>query len=326
MNDPSVVSSKISSPIIPVRSRKIDVVATAFARPKLLEGLAASLAAQDCLDKFDVRFYLFQDSVVRKDGFNLQDPELSKESAEVFARILPKGTILTAQFNLGIVGNFERILNHCAMSEADYFIFVEEDLILSKSFIEVTVDLIEKCSVNPFIGFVSAVSDRVRMDEDIATFSNRIVPLGHKWSFGISKRLLIELFPHFQVYFQVCREASYFCNGYDTSASVSAVLDFLNTLASPGSVGGAGPDGFIDVLCANLYYYNVCTYVSFGRSVGKIGAHFREELYDAMKLNEIKIFEGPNPDFQIPSAEEIAQTIRAHRSRYILDNLQQKYK
>jgi len=104
---------------------------------------------------------LFQDgawnpfSDVQKAGY-----EPIAECCELFRRQIPLGTVFQSHVNLGIALNYKRAEEFLFGGlKVPYALFLEDDMVLSPHYLEVTHRLLHIAIKQPAIGYVSAYGD-----------------------------------------------------------------------------------------------------------------------------------------------------------------------
>ncbi len=292
----------------------LDIMVTALGRPELLCQLAQSLARQVGVEHLRLRVYLFQDSPIVEVGPPIADPELCRRSAEVFLAELPHAKLVAAKTNLGIVGNCERIFEHVKTSDADAFVFFEEDLVLSEHYLATIVQLLTQAAENPLIGLVGGVPVQVRDLSAQRQRASAVVRMGlFKWGIGFSRRTYERMAGFLDAYFAICRHAYYRCNGRDRPEFYEPARRFFYELGYPGPVGSAGPDVAFDVFSFLYIMDNVCTWVCLAKYTGRIGLHFGPKNYDEMNLGAVEIYDGQITSFDIPTVAESLATVQAWR-------------
>jgi hypothetical protein len=253
--------------------RSIDVVVSALGRPELLSQLAASLARQVGLEGLRLRIYLFQDSPLVEVGPPIADPDLCRHSPEVFLAELPDAELVATETNLGIVGNCERIFSHVNASDADAFVFFEEDLVLSEHYLATIVQLLDETANNPLVGLVNCIPVQARDIDTQRQKASALVRMGlYKWGIGFTRRTYLRMANYLDAYFAACRYAGYRCNGRDGPERTRAAQQFFYALGFPTAVPpSAAPDVAWDVFSYLYLMHNVSTWICLARYTGRKG-------------------------------------------------------
>lgn len=301
--------------------RKIDVLITSFARPELLKKLLVSLKSQE-INKdpsFEVKYLLFQDSVIDRSGEALADPDLARQNVQAFHEMLPNGSVILEDFNLGIVGNLEREFNHMRQSDADSFFLLEEDLVLSPYYVSTIDRLIQQASSNPLIGMITGTG--AEPPRDLATQKNNrraIIPMGHKWSIAFSRFVFQKIDPFLQKYFEACKDTNYKCTGRDDFMPdrVEGAREFFKGFGWPVQTHPPfSPDQAINLFSYIYPMYNISTFICLGKYVGEHGSHSNTEIFQQMQLDKLELFdERPPEEFDLPSIDQTFEVIAQSRS------------
>lgn len=168
---------------------RIAIVVMSFNRPRYLDEVCQSLANQECSVSPENIFF-FQDG-----GFNIfsnRQYASENEAADcikVFCSHFPNSNILPSPVNLGVALNFDRAERYVfEQMNYDAAIFLEDDMILSPSYVGIVESLLELASDNPRIGMVSAYGKGpgVDVEEQVAN-CDKIIEMRHNWAFGITK-------------------------------------------------------------------------------------------------------------------------------------------
>ncbi len=297
--------------------RKIDVLITSFARPKLLEGLLQTLSQQNANydAAFEVRYHLFQDSVIDINGNLLADNSLVDANISLFNHYMPNQKVFLPETNLGIIGNTEREFKFMGQSDADFFFMFEEDLILSPYYISTITNLMEQASANPLIGLVNGTGS-----EPPASLSAQrenaqsLVPMGHKWAMSFSRAIFLKLSPFMDSYFAACKETDYKSTGHDdlSHAKTKGAADFFYRFGWPTrTMPPFTPDQALNLFNYIYSMYNISTFINLAKYVGAVGAHSTEEIYNNMELDKAVLYDGKIPEsFCIPSVDETIKNVQ----------------
>jgi hypothetical protein len=277
----------------------------ALGRPELLSQLAQSLARQVGVEDLRLRIYLFQDSPIVEVGPPIADPELCRRSPEVFLAELPDAKLVAAETNLGIVGNCERMFDHVKASDADAFVFFEEDLILSEHYLATIAQLLTQTADNPFVGLVNCVHELARDLETQRQKPSFLVHMGlFMWSIAFSRRTYTRMANYLDAYFSICRKVGYRCNGRDRPESVAAVRQFFYELGFPKPVGGPAPDVALAAFSWLYLMHNLSTWVFFAKYTGRAGLTSNPQSYDQKNLGGMQLYDQRVETFDIPSVAE----------------------
>jgi hypothetical protein len=293
----------------------IDVIVTALGRPELLSQFAESLARQVGVQDLRLRVYLFQDSpIVPGGGAPIANPELCRRCPDVFLAQLPDAQLVSAETNLGIVGNTERIFEHVKISDADAFVIFEEDLILSEHYLATIAQLLTQAAQNSLIGLVNGAHEQVRDLETQQQKPAAMVNMGqYKWGIGFDRRTYNRMGSYLDAYFAVCRKAGYRCNGRDRLEVTRAAQRFFHELGFPRPLPGAAPDIALHVFSYLYLMHNISTWVCLAKYTGRAGLNFNPGSYDRMNLGAAQLYDRRVEAFDMPTFAKSLAVVTAWR-------------
>ena len=169
---------------------KIAIAIMSFNRPHYLAEVCNSLACQDD-NVSDKHIYFFQDG-----AFNVfsnkqyASDNVLAECTEVFQSSFPKANVISSPVNLGVALNFDRAERYLfELLKYDAAIFLEDDMVLSPSYVGIVQALLERAVSDSRIGMVSAYGrgPGATAEEQVANV-NQIVEMRHNWAFGITRQ------------------------------------------------------------------------------------------------------------------------------------------
>lgn len=300
--------------------KRIDILVTTLCRPHLLKLLAKTLSNQIEYDRLHIKTFLFADNVKTEDGHFIGNQENSDECIKYFTEYLPTSFIMHAPYNLGICGNFARINDHMLKSDADAFIFFEEDIALRSDYIAMIADLLDTTAQNSAVGLVSGIPGIALTQDEQEASSSELIPIGHKWSFALRRETAHILCPMLKVYLDYCRSINFLCNGRDGTKEMEAVKKFLGQYSYPMPASGTGPDAAIDIMSSKLGLHGICTRVSYGISTGRNGLHFNDTQFEAMNLHQVTMYEGRRIHHTARDIDEALRISISHQRKTLLES------
>ncbi|MGX7709199.1 hypothetical protein [Methylobacterium sp. Gmos1] len=303
------------------RIKRIDILVTTLCRPHLLMKLADSLSKQIDYDHLHIKTFLFADSVQTRDGNFIGSLADSDKCVQYFSECFPNSTIMRPSYNLGICGNFARINDHMLNSEADAFIFIEEDVMLRSDYITMTADLLDVTAQNPAIGLISGVPGIALTQDEQEASASELIPIGHKWSFALNHETARILCPMLKVYLDFCKSVNFYCNGRDGLKETGAVKAFLSRYSYPIPVEGTGPDAAIDIMSSKLGLHSICTKSSYGVSTGRNGLHFTDTQFEAMNLHQVTLFEGQRVRYSTSDVNKALHSSMQYHRNLLLESI-----
>ena len=192
----------------PRQRRGLHIAILSFNRPSYLSQVLSSLSAQ--LSASD-RCYLFQDGGWNpKSGIRRAEESVISECIETFTRIIPAGRAFVSTVNLGIAGNYRRaedfIFNALEANEA---LFLEDDLVLSPHYIDVTTDLLDIAADQPTIGYVSAYGDLWATLDEQAQHEGQLQPMHENWGSALTRKSWLKQRPIRELYWGLIENSDY---------------------------------------------------------------------------------------------------------------------
>jgi len=283
----------------------VPIVIFALDRPEYLERLCQGLLAQTQVQPDPARVVLVQDGAVSpRTGARYGRPGMMQRCVEVFRRLFPQGTVLTAEHNLGIADNILRGQRHVFETlDEEVGYFFEDDLEPGPLYLAALEAL--RVRTEPYaasVAYFAALGDQrtPKPGPEVGMAS-----LEHNWGFGLRRAAWRRIHDFLQPWWEVVRRNDYRANN---------LLNLLKVYRD-WDVGflGVGQDTATTLACASLRLARVNTDVSFARYIGEWGVHstpavFRRRGFDTMRWAEADCF-----TFLGPTEADAAQlAVQAH--------------
>lgn len=234
------------------------IAVLSFARPDLLREVLQSLKEQTV--RFDAaQLYLFQDGNIDPfTGNKLVDEQMLLECVQVFGSMFPKGKSIVSDVNLSVALNFDRAERFLFQErKVEAALFFEDDLVLSRHYLAAVRPLLDFALEEPKVAYVAAYGDhRARLDQQVAN-RRKIVPMRHKWGFGLTRRQWEKQAPLLAPYLDLVRKRPYTSRDHDTIRAYLSSLGF----ACPAT----SQDAAKDVASAVLGTAKIMSYACFGK-------------------------------------------------------------
>jgi hypothetical protein len=280
---------------------KTPVAILAFNRPDYLQQTLLSLSLQCEEALSDREIHLFHDGGFNRiSGKRYAEPSMIQRNISVFLKLFPDGFIHLQGNNLGIANHFNFIEQYFFETRAfDAAIFLEDDLVLSHQYLKVMELLIEESLQNEKIGCVAAYGDHKVPLERQLTNLNKIVPLDHRWGVAVPRRQWLKQRPLMREYLSLVSDVDY------QGRNHHRIVDwFLSKGMCPFVTS---QDGVKDAIMWETGAVGLMTYSCYGKYIGKVGVHFREDLYDKLRFDFTEICPEVPSRLAWPSDEQLEQ-------------------
>jgi tetratricopeptide (TPR) repeat protein len=303
---------------MPADPAQSPILVMAFNRPDYLATTLESLMRQQGVDIGARRIFLFQDG-----GRNLASGRVAcgddviRANIDIFCRIVPHGIPLPTYHNLGIAMNFDRA-ERFAFEElaADAAVFLEDDLELGPFYLATLDRLIGMALADERIGYVAAYGDpRAPLAAQRASPA-RLIPMGHNWAFGLTRRQWLKQRPYVEQYLAIVRGQDYGRRDHDR------IIDLFHSwgLGAPGS----SQDIAKSHACILTGTAKVSTYGCYGRYIGRQGVHFNDAIFEKLGFAGTQIIEEDLfAPFAVPQAQLLDFVERA-RVAALTNNIRHK--
>jgi hypothetical protein len=275
-------------------SSSIPIIILSFNRPDLLEAVLVSLTQQGRpIDPKNV--YLFQDG----------GSDLESECLDVFKKIIPTGTVMASDTNLGIALNFDRAERFAFESlGAEVAYFFEDDLVLGEHYLQVMDQLCAFALSEPRVGYFAAYgSHRAALHVQKAR-STEVVEMNHHWGFGLTKRQWARQREIIEPYLDIIRRDTY------RRRDKKAIRLYYNKLGYDSEV--SSQDRAKEIAGRVLGTTKIMSLACFARYEGKQGVHFTTAIYEKLGFGDTKLL--PElPTLVMPSSAVLDRWIEAGR-------------
>jgi hypothetical protein len=300
---------------MPADPAQAPIVVLAFNRPDYLAATLESLMRQEGVDVAARRVFLFQDGGYnRASGVTYCSDAMIGSNIDMFRRIVPHGIPLVSYHNIGIALNFDRAERFVFEElEADAAVFLEDDLVLGRYYLAVLDRLVGLALTNERVGYVAAYGNPKAPLAIQRGELSRLIPLGHNWAFGLTRRQWLKQRPYVERYLSIVRGQDYLLRDHDR------IIDLFHEwgLGAPGS----SQDIAKSHACILTGSARVNTYACYGHYIGRRGVHFSNEVFEELGFGGTEVLEEdlfrPAP----PSEAELLQFIAEARHGAEMDLL-----
>ena len=272
------------------------IAVLSFARPDLLREVLLSLKNQTV--RFDAtQIYLFQDGNVDPfTGNKLVEDQAVQECVQVFASVFPEGKSIVSDVNLSVALNFDRAERWLFEDrKVEAALFFEDDLVLSRHYLAAMRPLVDFALAEPKVAYVAAYGDhRARLDQQLIN-RRKVIPMRHKWGFGLTRRQWQKQAPLLEPYLDLVRQRPYTSRDHDT------IRAYLSSLGY--TCPGTSQDAAKDVASAVLGTAKIMSYACFGKYIGRHGVHQREHHYIQEGYDSTILFPDRVTKFDLPDTD-----------------------
>ncbi|MDJ0388362.1 hypothetical protein QMO56_09575 [Roseomonas sp. E05] len=256
------------------------IILYSFDRPRYMERVCASLAAQRGV-RFDPRrVWLLQDGAVSaRTGRRYGDVRAIAESVAVFRQHFPQGQVLESGDNLGVARNIlrgERLVFEELGAELGYFF--EDDLELGPWYLFALEELRARTAPFERVAYFAAYGDHRR---DYPGPEVKYIPLEHHWGFGLRRHAWLRMMEWLAPYYALLGDLDYNDRPHRQIFELYRPLSIATEASSQ--------DAAKSIACLELGMTRLMTTVSFGRYIGERGnsfspQHFRDMGFDRMRI------------------------------------------
>ena len=284
---------------------RFPIAILSFNRPQILEAFLKTLRSQTReVDERSV--HLFQDGAKSRFKDTAYDAGAQLECIEVFNKIFPQGHVHYSVDNLGIALNFDRSERFCFEDlGADCAIFFEDDMLLSPYYLEAMDQLIDFALAQPKIAYVAAYGDHRATFDQQRNDARKIIPMHHKWGFGLTQRQWLAQKPIIDGYLDIVRRDDY--KNRDAARIKTYFLKF-------GYYGTATSQDYAkDIASLVLGTTKVMCAPCYGKYIGREGAHFNNQIFKKMGFDKTVLWMEKPEEFAMPNSTELDSWIANER-------------
>jgi|2_EtaG_2_1085320.scaffolds.fasta_scaffold06021_2 glycosyltransferase involved in cell wall biosynthesis len=276
---------------------KTAVVILSFNRPHYLKQVVDSLLKQTQKD-FD--YWLFQDGIVNKFSWRVSaNQEDVDKCIEIFTDAFPSGKVEHSKSNIGIALNWQRAEEKIFLDEEyEQAIFLEDDLVLSSSYMETMNNLFEQFGDDSRISFFNAYGERMKFEGSSTT----IKKMEHVWGVGMVRKQWLERYPSMLEFYNIVGSSDYRMRPFEKIAEFYAKRGIKSSVA-------LGQDG---CKCGIALLHNqikISPCVNLAKYIGKEGFHSNAAHYEKNKFEHFPIIDKPVKNFNI-NYDEIEKRLR----------------
>ena len=267
------------------------VAILAFDRPEYLRSVLESVVAQQYCDIESREVFFFQDGATNPfSGQTYVSEAVIGQNLDLFRTFFPHSKIYQSPVNLGIGLHFdfiERLLFEDLKAEAA--IFLEDDFVLTPTYLRVLDSLVNQALDDSRIGYVSAVGDHTLTLEEQHRRRRQPMIMRRNWAFGLTKRQWDANRLYLDQYLSLIRNVDYrerphleIFDLYSTwgAARIESSQDRAKAIAS--TLNGS---------------LRLNTTPCYGKYIGERGEHSNEAMYELSQFRQTPVYSDPIDDF-----------------------------
>jgi hypothetical protein len=279
------------------------IIIISFNRPQFLEPTLVSLRAQPGSALNGRSIHLFQDGTVnRYSRIRYADDDSINVCTELFQKIFPEGQIHRSRENIGVCENVRRAEWFAFDSlDADCAYFFEDDLVLSRHYIEMMDQLYSWANRQPNVAYFAAYGNHYASPEQISAARAKLMSLDHHWAFGLLRRHWRSMQPLLRPFYDVVLGKDYARRDH---RAIFALYE-----AGKASPRASSQDAAKAFVCDQLGLWRCNTVQTFARYIGSVGQHMTPDLYAELGFDHAKIASRLEM-LDFPTQAEIAERIQ----------------
>lgn len=264
------------------------IVVLSFNRPHYLAETLESLRSQiPSLD--ERRIHLFQDGAVNAySGIRYGDMRDISRCIAMFCKFFPQAHVHYSGRNIGICENFlraERFVFETLAAPIAYFF--EDDLVLSRKYVETLDALRVSFRMQPEIGCFNALGMHLAPQADQERNKSKLITMGQRWGFAMTKSHWIDIQPLLGPYYRMVCHRDYRQRPHDQ------IRAWYDTWVEGETV--TSQDRAKDLVALRLGRWQASTYVCLARYIGEVGTHSTSENFSRRGFAATQIYEGHIP-------------------------------
>ena len=275
----------------------------AFNRPHYLERVLLSLKTSlDAAAQQPGAICLFIDGFISEEtGSSIGDDSLGAESERIFRNLFPGGEVFTSRRNLGVAWNFDRAERYLfSVRQFDIGMFFEDDLVLSKSYIDVMLKLGEAAMKDARIGMFAAYGASPQTPLEIQRQkADTIAPMSHNWGFGLTHRFWRRRQHYVDQYLDALGRVDY--HKKDTRRSQIHELQ-MRWGFEPTVISQDMAKVMATVLCDGV---RITPFANRAQYIGELGLHSTPEKFKKMGFADTLLFDDEDETSLTISSERI---------------------
>jgi hypothetical protein len=291
----------------PARGVPVPIAILSFNRPHYLRAVLHSLRGQ--ISEQD-EVFLFQDGAVNPwSGRVKAAPESIRACIHAFQELIPQGTVLAGDDNVGIALNYERAENHMFRTLGrPYALFLEDDLVLSPQYLTVIRSLLDIAVSNSRVAYVSAYGSMWASRFEQWKRRRELQHMHENWGFAMTREAWLQERPFREQYLSLLDGRDY------SERERPRILEFYDQRG--WRTKATSQDAARWIASVELEKVRITTFACHARYIGESGEHFYPELYRRCQFDKTVMTKtraaAPTP----PTALQIDAWLETERRRF----------
>jgi hypothetical protein len=288
-------------------AQRLPIAILSFDRPHYLQQVLLSLQPQ--VDRQDC-IILFQDGAWNPFSRQFKaNPDAIAECIRLFRTIFPSGIVAASDCNFGIAQNYERAEQEIfGRMEAPYGLFLEDDLVLSPNYLNVTRMLLDLAKRDKRIAYVSAYGNFWASLQDQEAQKRKLIHMHENWGFAMTRNAWLAERPFRLEYLRLLEGIDY------TLRDPRAIIQFYARRGWKTSI--SSQDAARWIASAELGKVRLTTFPCHARYIGAVGLHSTKETYAKAQFAGATFFTGDPARPDRPTNKQYEAWLAAERKRF----------
>jgi hypothetical protein len=278
-----------------------------FNRPHYLREVLHSLRGQ-IFERDEI--VLIQDGAINAWSGRLKaTPERIQQCIDVFQKLIPWGTVLAPEGNIGIALNYERAENYMFKALGrPYALFLEDDLVLSPRYLTVIRSLLDIARLDRRVAYVSAYGNMWASLNEQRKRRRELQHMHENWGFAMTREAWLEERPFREHYLSLL-------NGRDYSERDSSrILEFYERRGWKTNI--TSQDAARWIASVELGKVRITTFACHARYIGEYGEHCNPDLYYRCRFDQTLMLDTPVAKPALPTPLQIESWLETERKRF----------
>jgi GT2 family glycosyltransferase len=289
------------------RSAPMHIAILSFDRPHYLREVLHSLRSQ-VSERDEV--ILVQDGARNAwSGRMKASPQHIQQCIDIFQKIVPWGTVLASEGNIGIALNYERAETHLFETlRRPHALILEDDLVLSPQYVRVIRSLLKIAHNDRRIAYVSACGDMWASLEEQRARLRELRHMHENWGFAMTREAWLDERPFRREYLDLLADRDY------SERDGARIVEFYRQRG--WKMKTTSQDSARWIASVELGKVRLTTFACHARYIGEVGQHFGRELYYRCGFHRTLMLDVPAAEPQHPTSAQIASWLERERERF----------
>jgi hypothetical protein len=278
-----------------------------FNRPHYLREMLHSLRCQ--ISKRD-EILLFQDGSVNACSGRIKaTPDKIQQCINVFKTLVPRGTVLASEGNIGIALNYERAENYVFKTLGrPHALFLEDDLVLSPQYLTVIRSLLDIARSDSRLAYVSAYGNMWASQSEQWKRRRELQHMHENWGFAMTREAWLQERPFREQYLSLLAGRDY------SERDGSRILEFYERRGWKTNV--TSQDAARWIASVELGKVRITTFACHARYIGESGEHSGPDFYYRCRFDQTLMLDTPVARPKRPTSVQIESWLETERKRF----------